>query len=51
MRSTLFSNLLHKVPRSALSSAIIKLNEEGLIMELKEKWCEKEKGGGACQVK
>lgn len=36
--------------RSAISSAIIKLNEEGKILEMKEKWWKKERGGGACMV-
>lgn len=36
--------------RSAISSAIIKLNEERKISQLKEKWWKKERGGGACQV-
>ena len=36
--------------RSAVSSAIIKLNEEGVIQRLKTKWWKKERGGGACQV-
>ena len=44
------ANLKGSPLRSALSSAIIKLNEEGLIMQLKEKWWKKERGGGACQV-
>jgi hypothetical protein len=33
-----------------VSSAIIKLNEEGVIQRLKTKWWKKERGGGACQV-
>ena len=33
-----------------MSSAIIKLNEEGVIGQLKTKWWEKERGGGACMV-
>ena len=34
--------------RPYISSAIIKLNEEGVIARLKTKWWEKERGGGAC---
>ncbi len=36
--------------RSAVSSAIIKLKEEGTIARLKEKWWKK-KGGGECAVR
>lgn len=34
--------------RAHISSAIIKLNEQGTIARLKAKWWEKERGGGAC---
>lgn len=34
--------------RSVLSSAVIKLNEDGVIMQLKEKWWKRERGGGSC---
>lgn len=36
--------------RPFISSAIIKLNEEGVIGHLKTKWWQKERGGGACLV-
>ena len=34
--------------RSYISSAIIKLNEEGTIQRLKTKWWKKEQSGGEC---
>ncbi len=34
--------------RSLMSSAIIKLNEEGEILGLKEKWWKRMRGGGQC---
>lgn len=34
--------------RSHISSAIIKLNEDGIIQRLKTKWWKKEHGGSAC---
>ena len=34
--------------RSYISSAIIKLNEEGTIQRLKTKWWKKEQAGGEC---
>ena len=40
--------LLGSPLRPFISSAIIKLNEEGVIGRLKAKWWEKERGGGAC---
>ncbi len=34
--------------RAAISSAIIRLNEDRTIASLKEKWWRQERGGGAC---
>ena len=34
--------------RSHISSAIIKLNEDGIIQRLKTKWWKKDHGGRAC---
>ena len=36
--------------RSLVSSAIIRLREEGVIARLKKKWWQQERGGGACQA-
>lgn len=36
--------------RAHISSAIIKLSEDGVIRKLKTKWWKKEHGGGACDV-
>ena len=36
--------------RALVSSAIIKLREEGVIASLKKKWWQEERGGGACQA-
>ena len=36
--------------RALVSSAIIKLREDGVIARLKEKWWREERGGGACQA-
>ena len=48
LRKEMHETSLGSPLRSALSSAIIKLNEDGVIMELKEKWWKKERGGGSC---
>ena len=36
--------------RGPISDAIIKLNEQGFIQNLKKKWWENERGGGTCMV-
>ena len=36
--------------RGPISNAIIKLNEQGYIQNLKKKWWENERGGGTCMV-
>ena len=36
--------------RALVSSAIIKLREDGVIARLKKKWWQEERGGGACQA-
>ena len=36
--------------RGPISDAIIKLNEQGYIQNLKKKWWENERGGGTCMV-
>ena len=36
--------------RGPISNAIIKLNEEGYISNLKDQWWKKERGGGTCAV-
>jgi hypothetical protein len=36
--------------RPLVSSAVIRLKEEGTIAALKRKWWQEERGGGACQA-
>ena len=36
--------------RGLISNAIIKLNEDGYISNLKDRWWKKELGGGTCAV-
>jgi len=36
---------------SAISQGVIKLIESGKVLEIKKKWWEKERGGGACKEK
>lgn len=36
--------------RSALSGAVLRLQEQGKLTKLKNKWWKEKKGGGACTV-
>lgn len=36
--------------RSALSEAVLKLQEQGKLTAMKNKWWKEKRGGGACSV-